>query len=107
MVLDVSSTGALLEGPTRLLPGTHVDIHIVTPDGRTLVRSRIVRAFVSHVAPDRMQYRGAVAFDRAIATSAAGYGVPDALAAGAAGQGTTYPDPAQMTRDDEALREIA
>ena len=64
--LDV---GALVEGTTRLLPGTHVDVHVVTPEGRTLVRSRVVRAFVHRVGADAIRYRGALAFERAIDTS--------------------------------------
>ncbi len=91
-VVDLSNAGALLEGVSRFLPGTHIDIHIVTAEGRMLVRSRIVRAYVSHVEADRLQYRGAVAFDRQVHTAAAGYAVPEALAAVAAEQGSTYPD---------------
>jgi hypothetical protein len=86
-VVDLSSAGALLEGTARFLPGTHIDVHIVTAEGRTLVRSRIVRAYVSNVAADRMQYRGAVAFDRQVPTAVAGYGVPEVLASVAAGVG--------------------
>ena len=46
-VVDVSDAGALVEGPTRLLPGRHVEVHVVTAEGRVRVRTRIVRAFVS------------------------------------------------------------
>lgn len=66
MVVDVSSAGALVEGMTRLLPGTHVDVHVVTQEGRTLVRSRVVRAYVCGVEADVVRYRGALAFDRSI-----------------------------------------
>ena len=48
-VVDVSVAGALLEGTARLLPGTHVDVHMVTRDGRVLVRSRVVRAHMRRV----------------------------------------------------------
>ena len=37
VVIDLSNGGALVEGATRLLPGTHVDVHVITRDGRTLV----------------------------------------------------------------------
>ena len=90
-VVDLSDSGALVEGSARLLPGTHVDVHIVTKDGRTLVRSRVVRAYVCHVQADRVRYRGAVAFDRVIDTGAAGYAIPDILAAIPATEGTPYP----------------
>jgi hypothetical protein len=64
MVVDVASTGALVETDGRLLPGTGVDVHVMTADGRQLVRSRIVRAFVWVLSADRIVYRGALAFER-------------------------------------------
>ena len=90
-VVDLSDSGALVEGSARLLPGTHVDVHVVTKDGRTLVRSRVVRAYVCHVQADVVRYRGAVAFDRAIDTGTAGYPIPEILAAPPATEGSTYP----------------
>ena len=89
LVRDVSSGGALVEGPSRLLPGTHVDIHVITPAGRILVRSRVVRACVSVVAADAVTYRGALLFERGIETH--GYAVPDASAGAAVPQGNDYP----------------
>ncbi len=80
-VIDVSSDGALIEGSVRLLPGTHVDVHIVTRDGRVLVRSRVVRAQVCHVAADSVRYRGALAFDRSVDTSVAACGLDERLSA--------------------------
>lgn len=65
-VVDVGATGALVETEGRLLPGTGVDVHVMTSDGRELVRSRIVRAFVCGVWADRIVYRGALAFERHI-----------------------------------------
>lgn len=90
-VVDLSNAGALVEGPARLLPGTHVDVHVVTRDGRTLVRSRVVRAYVCHIRADAVRYRGAIAFDRAIDTSAAGYVIPEVLAAPSSSSGSPYP----------------
>ena len=49
-VVDIGDAGALVEGTTRLLPGTHVEVHVVTREGRTLVRSRVTRAWVLAVA---------------------------------------------------------
>jgi hypothetical protein len=92
-VVDVSNGGALVEGPARLLPGTRVDVHIVTDDGRTLVRSRVVRAYVHYLDAELIRYRGAIAFERAIDTSAAGYAVPGLLAGHPATAGNAYPDP--------------
>lgn len=61
-VIDVSTSGALVHGTTRLLPGTHVDVHVTASRGRTLIRARVVRCAVWDVAADAVQYRGALAF---------------------------------------------
>lgn len=66
-VLDIAEGGALVEGETRLLPGTHIDVHVTTGDGRVLVRSRVVRAWVHRLVADTVSYRGALAFDTPIA----------------------------------------
>src|SRR5688500_14952552 len=68
-VINVSDAGLLAEGEMRLLPGTHVDVHLVTAEGRLLIRSRVVRAFVCHVAASTIRYRGALAFERAVQTT--------------------------------------
>jgi len=61
-VIDVSIAGALVEGATRLLPGTHVDVHVTSAHGRVLVRARVVRCAVWTVTADVITYRGALAF---------------------------------------------
>jgi hypothetical protein len=68
-VLDVSSGGALVQGEARLLPGTHVDVHVITLAGRVLVRSRVLRAFVARLSRDRVEYQGALAFERQVDVS--------------------------------------
>jgi hypothetical protein len=78
-VVDLSDAGALVEGSARLLPGTHADVHLVTRDGRTLVRTRIVRVWVCQVAADEIRYRGALAFERAVDTACTGSAAPDTL----------------------------
>jgi hypothetical protein len=102
-VLDLSSSGALVEGPTRLLPNTHIVIHLLTRSGRVLVRSRIVRAYVSEVRAESLIYRGALVFDRGIDTQPAGYAVPSALVGAAMTEGTTYPpeEPAVVLPGEE------
>ena len=92
-VVDVSNGGALVEGPARLLPGTHVDVHIVTKDGRTLVRSRVVRAQVHYLDAEVVHYRGGIAFERAIDISVAGYVVPEVLIGQRPNGDQTSPDP--------------
>jgi hypothetical protein len=68
IVINISSSGVFLEGLTRLLPNTHTDIHIVTRNGRVLVRARVIRALVWHLERDRVCYRTALAFDTAVDT---------------------------------------
>jgi hypothetical protein len=67
-VIDISSSGALVEGLTRLLPGTRADVHFVTRHGRVLVRTRIIRSLVWRLEPDAVCYRSALAFDTAVDT---------------------------------------
>jgi hypothetical protein len=86
--IDVSDGGALVEGASRLLPGTHVDVHVIARHGRILVRSRVVRAKVTAISLSEVVYRCALAFDHLVDT---GYSVPAATAGQAAVLGTRYP----------------
>jgi hypothetical protein len=61
-VIDLSPLGVLVEGSTRLLPGTHLDVHVTSAQGRIPVRARVVRCSVWIVTADAVQYRGALAF---------------------------------------------
>ena len=81
VVLDASNWGVLTETTARLLPGRHLDVHIVTPTGRTLVRSRVARAYVCRLQPDAIHYHAALTFDNSIDASACGYAPPSVLAA--------------------------
>jgi hypothetical protein len=91
VVADISATGALVEGTVRLAPGARVDIHLMTRHGRVLVRTRVVRAYVSELRADRVRYRGALFFDQAVDTTAYGYSMPGALDAPLRSLGTAYP----------------
>jgi len=62
-VIDASPLGVLVEGVTRLLPGTHVDVHVTGAQGRILVRARVVRSAVWTLTADTVQYHGALAFE--------------------------------------------
>ena len=79
-VIDASPLGVLVEGATRLLPGTHVEVHVIGAQGRILVRARVVRCAVWSLTADCVQYRGALAFgvliDLGLATA-----LPEAVAA--------------------------
>jgi hypothetical protein len=91
-VIDVSDAGLLVQGDMRLLPGTHVEVHLVTADGRLLVRSRVIRAFVCLVTRERIEYRGALAFERSIHTRVVGYPIPEGSSAPSGEPGKPYPD---------------
>ena len=91
-VIDVSDTGVMAEGEMRLLPGTHVEVHLFTCDGRQLVRSRVVRAFVHHLCATRVMYRGALAFNRPVHTAIVGYALPEGDDPSMDRAGSRYPD---------------
>jgi hypothetical protein len=90
-VLDVSDAGILVEGVTRLLPGTHVDVHVVAHDGRTLVRCRVARCFIAALDAGSVTYRGALAFERHVDTRVPGYLVPAERVGTIGEMGTHYP----------------
>ena len=92
VVLDASNWGVLTGTTARLLPGRHLDVHIVTPTGRTLVRSRVVRTFVYRLQPDAIYYRAALAFDQAVDTRPCGSLVPAVLVSLTSGQEKGYAD---------------
>ena len=103
LVVDASNAGLLVEGAARLFPGTHVEVHVVTNEGRVLVRSRVVRAYVSALAASEVRYRCGLAFERAIDTAAVGYTVPTSLetmtiAAGNGYQTSTDCDPGDLEK---------
>ena len=90
-VIDLGDAGALLEGRARLLPGTHVEVHVVTHEGRTLVRSRVTRAWVFAVAADDLRYRAALAFDTRVNTAPSRVAVTPATPSDGT-RGSGYPD---------------
>lgn len=90
-VVNIGDGGALVEGTTRLLPGTHVEVHVVTREGRTLVRSRVMRASVFAVTADTLEYRAAVAFDARVNT-APSWVVTTRPALSSAPTGSRYPN---------------
>jgi len=90
-VVNIGDAGALLEGTARLLPGTHVEVHVVTREGRTLVRSRVTRAWVFAVAADILQYRAALVFEARVNT-APSWVVTTRAAPSSASTGSRYPN---------------
>ena len=63
-VVDVGAGGALLEGTTRLMPGTHI-VLLLREEGRSVaVGCRVVRCeVVALEGGSGIRYRGAVRFD--------------------------------------------
>lgn len=90
VVLDVSSAGARVGCDVRLLPGTHVEVHVPSVEGRVLVRSRVARVRVASVSADRIEYEGALAFDRLV-NVAPEYPVPIIGPGEAVDRGTEFP----------------
>lgn len=101
-VIDVSDLGLLAEGTMRLLPGMSVEIHIVTRDGRRLVRGRVVRAFVCQISADGIRYRGAFAFEQCVDTAPPGYVFPGTSTGFETARGRPYPNAdASAPRSDD------
>ena len=102
-VVDISACGVLVESRSRLLPNTHMDIHLIIRSGRVLVRCRVVRAYVCHVEADLVRYRVGLTFDQTVDTTP-GYLVPGDLRNGFREVGSTYPgsplDAAPSGQDD-------
>ena len=103
-VIDVSSSGVQVECRTRLLPNTHLDIHIVIRTGRVLIRCRVVRAVVCHVEADLVRYRVGLMFDQPLDT-ASGYPVPGVSPHEFQATGSVYPD--SVLETDEPRPETA
>ena len=90
-VVDVSAGGMLIDTIHRLLPGTTVEVLLAGADRRTTIRGRIVRCAVASLHGSVVRYRGAVRFDRSIASflDFDGYVIP-----------SEYPDSPQHGRED-------
>jgi hypothetical protein len=63
VVLNLSRGGALVESPTRLVPGTRTELQLFG-DLRRSVRGRVERCRVSCLEP--LRYEGAIVFDHAL-----------------------------------------
>ena len=70
VVTEISNFGASVRTSARLLPGTHVDVHLMTVAGRVLQRARVARAAVWTIDATGIAYRVALAFDGAVDASA-------------------------------------
>jgi hypothetical protein len=67
IVVDLSSTGALLEGLSRLRPGGRCELTLALTSGDITVRARVARCFVARLErAAAVRYRTAVAFESLI-----------------------------------------
>lgn len=64
VVVNLSSSGALVEGPYRFRPGGCCEMSLVLGDRDTVVRARVVRSFVARLARwAPVRYRAALSFE--------------------------------------------
>ena len=63
-VVDLSTTGALIETHHRLLPGTAIELYMETGEHRRSIRGAVVRCTVAQLHAGALWYRSAIAFDR-------------------------------------------
>lgn len=70
VVSDISDLGAAVRTGARLLPGTHVEVHLVTTGGRVLRRARVARAAVWSIDGTGVVYQVALSFDAPVDSSA-------------------------------------
>lgn len=88
-----------MEGETRLLPGTHAEVHVIGVSGRQLVRSRIVWAKVLAVSP--LIYEAALCFDAEVVLLAEGYRIPGVASTLVGHAGFGYPSAGEVTGDSQ------
>jgi hypothetical protein len=102
VVRNLSGRGALVEGPTRLLPGTRVTVHVTSPKGRVLVDARVLRCSVCHLSAEGIGFRAALAFDTVVDVAEEdGYFLPGMHDKEVPPTGTTYPPPIPTTAQAE------
>lgn len=70
VVTEISDFGASVRTNARLLPGTHVDVHLWTIGGRVLRRARVARAAVWTIDAASIAFQVALAFDSPVDSSA-------------------------------------
>jgi hypothetical protein len=65
-LVDVSSSGALIETHHRLLPGSSIELQLNGQQRRASMRGRVVRCAVVRLRASGVWYRGAIAFEQAL-----------------------------------------
>jgi hypothetical protein len=76
-LIDVSASGALVDTPMRLLPGSTVEVRLATRHRRISIRGEVVRCTVARLGP--IVYRGAVKFECRLPMFAGGQAIEQEL----------------------------
>ena len=79
-LLNISSTGVLVETTTKLLPGTAADLVLTGPETNLIVPARFVRSEVGHIDTLGVRYQAAAAFDSTLELLTPARPAPAALA---------------------------
>jgi hypothetical protein len=90
-LLNLSSNGAQIEATSRLLPGTCVELQLVTKDRRWLRSAQVLRCHVSALLPEGgVRYRAALRFSEALDLPRGGAGGAPPAPANDEGGATGY-----------------
>ncbi len=65
-LVNISRTGALLEGNTRVCPGMLITLRVKEAQALHLVRGRVIRCSIVGLSEGVLRYRFAVAFEKPI-----------------------------------------
>ena len=97
VVIDVSSSGALVEGPCPLRPGSRIEVQLDTEIRGSMVAAQVTRCAVSAIDPDSgVTYRSAIAFAESCdwvreAMTQVGYPQPGLTSPEPSSPGSDYP----------------
>ena len=65
-VINLSPSGALIEGQRPLPPGRRVDVHLAEDDLRILVRALVIRCSVASLDAGSITYRAGLSFEERV-----------------------------------------
>jgi PilZ domain len=111
VIVDLSSGGALVEGPWRFRPLSRCDVHLQIAGRDVHLRARITRCYVARMErQEPVRYRTALSFDQALELpqhwdALAGYRIPGDLTDSALGGVADTPPPTVPLPTDPAETE--
>ena len=110
-VLDLSPSGALVEGGRPLCPGARIDVQLSRDGDRVNVPARVVRCLVAAIdANEGVRYHAGLAFERRLvwlgedATPPVS-GLPGSANGSASGACSGYPEPCDGSIEMRGARE--